>query len=512
MWHTNQHSDAEETKHAISTTVYAPEEIGFIHTRSDAFTYFSGSKAGNRETFGMPISDLMPKINAFSATAEKTCADFSTHLDTRKISDRLKKFSLAVEKMNRSFSCGHSYSDVNEMTEKLLKTGHIPVMLSTINPVAIFECATRSIQTWEVQEYFTRIAGSQDQGRAYLVKHDIMVEIAHLRRDFFQQRQQAAIPDTPLFILYNNLLSQLNALIGENQKTMPAEYEEFDLYPSFVYRVVDIINHFEEGDFRNDLLAFLERYLPPFSGYPYAPQKGEDDAATVWHQRHLSALLYKKIEDYLANKVGIRRQTTEREESIDLTAEQDSKLQMILPLLVYLNSPQNPFAQDGLFGDICSNEFHKEALTAYEAHEKQGSGLDCVYLTCLSDIDGGKKTLHLPAPMPNITISLLPQKVEFTADQMERLLYGSSATESAAQQQAARPSWSSFFSSLLGANTASNSAAANIQSESAQRHRQLALPQPPQCLQLAYNPPVVVAPEPKPAAEEKTSAPSCSKN
>ena len=50
----------------ITKYQHAPEKLGFTHTRETRFTYFSGSKAGVRTSFGLTCEEFTRLIETFS--------------------------------------------------------------------------------------------------------------------------------------------------------------------------------------------------------------------------------------------------------------------------------------------------------------------------------------------------------------------------------------------------------------------------------------------------------------
>jgi hypothetical protein len=80
-------------------------------------------------------------------------------------------------------------------------------------------------------------------------------------------------------------------------------------------------------------------------------------------QKELSSMIYIAIQGYIKNDIKLGEG--------EMSEEQDNMLQAILPLIAYLNSPKNPWAHNGLFGNEITNAFHKDALAAYQSHESK---------------------------------------------------------------------------------------------------------------------------------------------
>ena len=435
MWQANE----------LSTHIYAPNNVGFIHTAPERFTYFSGSKAGARTTFGFSCEEMLALLNKAVPEFIKQYAD-SNNGDINRYLKNITNLLATVQQQVADFKSDKSYTSDKEAAEAVVASGHIPIILGSILPAVQYQRAARSVSASDVEYYFGRVPSARQQCREYLVKQDIMKAIAAFRNRVNSERYTHTKGETLYF--FNSLINMLDEkIIKLNQKSMPTECEQFDLYPTFRQKIhtywCQIPNEPAYKEFFAEMANALE-----FS-------KG----ATTYHaQQALADAMYTICIAFINKHVGINSSS----ESMELTVVQDNHLQTILPLVAYLNSEQNPFARNGIFGKMANSNFHIEALGAYQSHESNEKPQDYR----VDEFAYEAKNHKHPS---------------FDDAQIEKLLFG--ASDLAQSNTAAGGFFGGIGQTLRGLLT-DGTANASQTSDSNRRRELLALPTPQQYLML----------------------------
>ncbi|MDR3476913.1 MAG: hypothetical protein P4M14_02640 [Gammaproteobacteria bacterium] len=436
----------------VSTHVHAPSDIGFIHTEKGQFTYFSGSAGGAKTTFGMPAADLVKLISNVSQTFLK--AELGNSKTQKELLDAFYTLNQDCVYLLDALNNKRKYTTSEEMNNALLGSGHIPLTMSAIAPASQYEVAVRSVASFHLTEYFGHFPSAAVQAKEYLIKQDMMVQVANFRKTVVQARY-AQQPESPEFYFCNRLLSVLDEqIIKVNQKTMPKESAQFDLCHTFEGKVAELIYRMDESLVGEELILNLTLCMNSCRIFQESHQHGQVDN-TVERQNKMSYDLYAILGKF-ADKLGFSG-----EGDIEVTDEQDKILQNILPLIAYLNSTSNPFARDGLYGKLETNAFHEAALVEYKKHESK----------------------ERSKPFNFQYMHVKEKHAEYNGDQIEKLLYGST-NEQAKDASATSSFFSSIGKALRNITSDGSVSSSSIQSQSAQRRDRLALPMPKQYLLL----------------------------
>jgi hypothetical protein len=437
-----RHEEEKNADSRVSTHVHAPSDVGFIHTEQGQFTYFSGSAGGAKTTFGMSAVDLAKVI---SATSDKILhAELGNSATEREVLNKLVAMREFCEHRAAALGKNEIYQNAAEMTDSLLGSGHIPLILSGIAPASQYEIAVRSVSSYDLHVYFDLFPAAAVQAKEYLVKQDLMKSVADFRQMVVRMRytQQS---ESPGFYFCNRILAVIDdSIIKANQKTMPKECAQMDLCHTLQATVAKLINEIDESIVGEELILNLTLCL-----------SNVERQNTVEYQKKISDALYDVLGKF-ADKLGFSG-----EGDIEVTDEQDKILQDILPLIAYLNSTRNPFARDGLYGKLETNAFHEAALVEYKKHESKELSRPFVF-----------NYAHEKA-----------KKEEYNGDQIEKLLYGS-ANEQVKEASAVSGFFSSMSNALKSITSDSSASSSSIQSQSEQRRQRLALPVPKQYLLL----------------------------
>lgn len=418
---------------------FVPDNAGFTHPLESQFTHFQTK--GNHRYFGLSCEHLNSIMDTFAQEfIQKSREVFRDHLQREEfklILNSLERTQHNINSLLTSFKTNHLYMHPEAVSKQVIKTGHIPVMLTHIATASSYEKAARSISSVDVQEFFHRFQNAQAQGREYCVKVDMMTSIAKLRNDIITYRYTLDIKDS-LVVLCNQLIAELDTkIINVNQNAMPKEYEQFDLYHTFASKIAELTCQLDSKA-NQQTLNVINKIVTVL-------RTDQSRSLTVNAQERISTEMYNILIEYVNRDIGLGNAVAGE---VNLTVEQDEMLQRILPLVAYLNSPANPFARNGLFGDLISNPFHNEAIKAYTAHESK------------------EKTVS-----PTIQYHFVEpaNRLEFTGEQIDQLLDG----KKAAPQSQAGSVLASISGFLRIGNGASNGA-----SQSAERRNLLALPAP----------------------------------
>lgn len=426
----------------ISTHVYAPNNAGFINPHMGQFTHFDSN--GRLESFGMPCDELAKQMKKFVVSFLDKHKELFYQQEfvtlASQVEFKLRAALQEIETLHLQMKNKTRYTEPHEMAPFVIDTGYIPIALSAISPAKDFNRAARTISPNDVAIYFQKFPNAKSQAREYCFKVAMMNIIGKLREDIvalrytFDQQQNSTV-------ICNRLIIDLDEkIIAANQGQLPAEYTQFDLLDTFLKRVHELIcqldakantktQHFIDG-----ILSLLNSTI----GNTYSAQE------------KTSSAIYQIMEIYVRNDIGIGGPT-------ELTFEQDDMLQAVLPLIEYMNSAQNPFARNGLFGVIATSESHKRALKAYSEHEKEQSS----YF---------EKFSYQYQPRSS--------HVEYNDAQIGHLLDGNNAAGRAtksAKQSSVKGAFGNLFISGAGSTQSSSS-----NSQSGQRRQLLALPQPEQ--------------------------------
>ena len=457
QFHERKTSASADSRQLAIRQEYAPDNSGFLHTMPTRFTYFEGSQTGTRTTFGMEHQEITRLFREFAAKQA------AAHKELKLL---LTQCLNQIETLNREYEQGSLYNRNDVIAQGVVNTGHIPIILSAINPAGIYNRAARSIRAQDVELYFTSMPTDEavTQASLYLVKQMVMSSIAELNRNIRALRQSVSQRDDQrgLFYACNAVLKALQTdVIAPNQQSMPNQYVEFDLLQPFRETVYALICKIDKRLIPESSINAL---LNSISG-------AKDGETCFYAQERITNTLYSEIQTILAKPpLGITKDFS----GAALTEQQDAMLQAILPLIAYLNSEFSPFARNGVFGDMASTPFHSKALEEYRSHESQEFA---VY----------KNYSYTPQIDSNPT--------EFNAEQMEQLLFGKNSPE---QAPAAQGFFSSMQRALMGMLTSSATAAPTSSTQDSRR-TQLALPVPPKYL-------AIEAPPAPPAPEDGASA------
>jgi hypothetical protein len=438
---------------ALTVHVHAPEFSGFTHTIESRFTHFAGSEAGSRTTFGMSAKDLATLVTKFSDEYYENEAKIlraNPRLPTapNELKVKLDTFVTAIKGLAQQHKDNKIYQHNSTMVNALKTTGHIPLILSKACAAAQYGRSTRSLNSTDLEDYYGKYPFAQTQAVEYLVKQEMMQKVAELYREIsaFRNTLPTGQPD---YIACTRLMTAVNEkIIKINEATLPAEYVQFDLYHTFIQKLIELTCQINPQLIDQATIDSIMRMIT-------FVKSGE---STVENQKAVSENLYKVLQHFFESKgVGIV-------EDLKITDALDAVLQEILPIAAYLNSQFNPFSQDSVFGTVVTSKFHDEALKAYRAHESK----------------------HTVSPYPpekdrderyQYKYKPTVRTEEFSADQIEKILLG----EIEAAPQAAPSTASSFLSSMSSfwqRVTDGNAVATVATSESRRRREQAALPAP----------------------------------
>jgi hypothetical protein len=427
------------TDTALILPIYAPETIKFTHTLPTRFTYFVGSDAGGRETFGLTVSNVVLLIEKFVLGFNRDHDTLVQKNQTEPLSDDMKKkldvLLAEATNLETEYKTGMIYNNLNvrEMAEALIATGHLPLILTTIAPAAQYEIATRAVNSMDIDTYFTLHSAAKAEGAEYLVKQDIMRRVGEFYQTIRKHRLSTT-KESHEFYTCNRLLERINKdIIEPNAVSMPSEYVEFDLLKAFTDQIFQLTCEMnpQVGLDR----AFIDSIIEAINIF-------EKDTVTT------QKLISKKIYEIYATT--LKGMGCDPKDVIELTEETENILQTILPLVAYLNSMYNPFARNGVFGKMVSNPFQTKAIDAYQKHES-------------------KQTERESKPYEYKWVLKDVRATKFNDAQLEALMYGTKAKHS------------SMFATLSNtwlAMTSSNSVASASTSQSAERRAALTLPVP----------------------------------
>jgi hypothetical protein len=469
---------------ALSTYVYAPTNVAFMHTSGTQFTHFSESKAGNRTTFGLSCEQLLelakPAMEKFSQQ-NRSSADRVVRQYLNELSTLSNTLACMVEDFKRGSSLGErakailtwsegpkpSYSTDYDAAKAVVDSGHIPIMLSAILPATQYARAARTVEASDVQYYFGKMVGSRQQCREYLVKQDMMKAIAAFRTKINLGR--CSLPGGEALSFCNSLIKMLDdEIINPNRKSLPANCETFDLYDTFVTKLSDLYCQIPNKPEYKDFIFNLQNALRARALYGYT---------TYHYQEKVSDEVYAVLINFVHKHVGLSKDS----ESVKLTAARDDHLQAVLPMIEYINSAVNPFARDGLFGELVRNEFHNIALGAYAEHESK------MKINPTTRYEYFARTSSHP---------------KFNNDQVAKLLFGSE--ETAEDEEVDKKGQGKESVGFLGRLMLEGSTSENTKSDSDRRSAMLELPMPQRYENLLTH----VAPPPAAAASSSPLAPA----
>jgi hypothetical protein len=456
---------------AIVKYQYAPDTIGFTYTRPTRFTYFSGSRAGARTSFGLSCVEFAGLVAQFAEDFSRNAGSYGRELDAC-----VQKLARDIQDLKMKFDANQLYQTNKEIALGAKNTGHIPVILSAITAAASYEKAARMVDEDDVMAYFDIMPGAAAQAREFLVKQDMMKVLVAFREELQGLRYRSH--DSGNFLMAcNTLIKEVDdRIFSANTRALPRDCEEFDLFEPFVTRVFELVRQFDDkyfvvNDFGvNELKTSL---LVHIRNLENVVRDSRADYACYLAQEAFSKFLYEQLQFFFKKYLNLDAKT----EEMELTDEQDAMLQDALPLLAYLNSEHNPFGRTGLFGKLVSNAFHNEALEAYKSHERK--------VECRFDF-------LPPLFRTRFASDRRASAMEYSGDQMTTLLFGPQEPE---KKQTGGVS--GFFAGLFG--EASAGGRDQRRSESQQRRELLALPMPPQYQQflaIEWNPKQSGAPKP----------------
>lgn len=333
--------------------IHAPDNSGFTHTSPTEFTYFSGSDAGVRKTFGLPCEELYKLVEkVVQSFIQKFGSDAVGNAKTT--IQELKNLVLVLVTHLENLKHNKAYVHFGDLANAVVASGHIPIIMEAGSPAQKFERAARSITPTDLSIYFENVPSAYEQCREYVIKQIMMEKIISFRKKVVDYRYN----DPVNICFYNNLITYINKQIIEvNQKSLPSECEYFYLYETFRRKIHHLMCQMPDEKGYYELYNTIGRVLA-------SCQIG----TTYQAQSVLSDSLYNALQNFVEKTIKI---SSKAEDCVELTLEQDNHLQAILPLVALLNSPKNPFARNGLFGKVVSSGFHSKALKAYESHESQ---------------------------------------------------------------------------------------------------------------------------------------------
>lgn len=418
---------AAESK-ALAIRTHVPIKGGFQALNPGQFTYFAS--AGARETFGMPCAEFVTLVSKFCDAHQEPAFDA--------IFSRLKR---DVEKMAQDLRTKQAYaSHIDIAIAVVNNTGHIPIMLSRIFPATIYKRSARSLQSRDVSAFFSDVLGAAEQGREYLVKHDMTIAVRDCLRELYQLRYDSE-SDRDVFYACNRvILALFSEVIDKNRETMPKDCAQFDLFSTFVENIHRLVN---QSDSKIIPRKNLDNILDIINR--------KNGMATFEAHKKTSDELYAFLQDMITTVVGVPKDGSD----VALTPDQDKKLQALLPFVAYLNSESNPFARAGLFGKEVGSAFIAKALEEYAAHESKETWKHTRY------------EYHYEAPT---------NPTEFDEDQIDRLLDGPAKDSHA--PAAAGGMFASLTATLRGLLTDSATASSATHSDTDRRNEMLALPMP----------------------------------
>jgi hypothetical protein len=423
----------------LSKYIFAPDNSGFTHPLKTQFTHFKAK--GNYDFFGLSCKDLNKIMSQFCKEfIQESKSTFKDHTSRREFTAIIAEVGSTVDFINgllQALKSNTIYESSSSISTQVIETGHIPIMLKSIAPASGYQIAARRVSSADIEVFFQRFPNASQQGREYCVKTDMMARVAKLRKWVVETRYLLNAND-PLIILCNKLIMNLDTkIIAENQKHLPPEYEQFDLYDTFVEKVYELTCRLDIT--KQSTKTLVDQIMGAINTQDY-------DDITVSAQQKLATHLYELLIKYVNYTIGLGNESGS---DVELTEEQDAMLQNVLPLIAYLNSTANPFSRNGLFGKEITNAFHREALNAYKDHESKEKCWGAKREYCF------KQT---PA-----------SQWEFNGEQIEHLLDGKKASKQ--QIDGILGALSNF---LLLANASSTGTV----SQSAERRAQLALPAP----------------------------------
>lgn len=406
---------------AVSTHIFAPDNSGFTCTKKDQFTYFKGT--GSRERFGLTFADVEEKTRLFITSYKQTgCPE--------RIIDLLAKLEHDMMLVKSTPILSN-----NDIANFVINTGHIPIVLSHISAARDYSKAARSIHSQEVSNFFGHVPEAAAQALIYTAKQRLMQLIKDFRADLCTERTRIENTEQQTLLLLNRMIIDLDRqVIFENQRSLP-NYEQFDLSQTFFDKIGALVCKLDAKH-----QAFINDVFKSLNEIPGQFQK------TVEAQRELSKAVYSRLKDHIEHTIGLPLgENNDDESQQEMTEEQDSMLLDVMPILVYLNAPTNPFARNGLVGRIATDAVYEEALNAYVDHESRERFPSMAYV-------------YRYDPSSNIHYT-------YTDEQIDALLFGVEAT---------CRNGTGFFAGLL--------------SSQPRRHGQLEIPAAPQHLAITAGP------------------------
>ncbi|MHA7840590.1 MAG: hypothetical protein ACX932_01825 [Gammaproteobacteria bacterium] len=475
-------SKKETTNTQLSSQVeYAPNNVGFIVCSSEKFTYFANSEQGKEKHFGLTLEETK---KCFKAFFDNMCTQYNDKngFDAIKLlmeeidnimEEEQKKYSDEKKIMSRFF--GGDFDEKRQVIMKLSHclqdSGHIPILLSEINDAEVFKLATRAIDVFKIAWYFENVNhAAVSQALEYAAKHNMMTAVKKLHDTLFNNRYEVANDeDSALLFLYNTIIYHLeNDVIKSNQKSLPA-FVEFDLCSTFVekvHRFVEAMPHeaftTEEG-IAVDLSTLRVKLFNIYKGYRQHSASNPYEQQSQYCQQ-----LYGALQEYV-KALGLPEDMDSAPDDFEgLSIAMEANLKYLLPLIQYLNASDNPFARNGLFGQLFKIPLHSKAKKYYERHESR--------MPCYSGPD-------------DLTYQSRPLLV-FNEDQIDQLLYGSEEVDKMMEKLSGLGGKvKSFFGLLTSGDTDEYLIPKNFAERQQQQSNQLlALPQPEKYqLRLTYN-------------------------
>lgn len=432
----------------LSTVVYAPENTAFMHTHKDQFTYFKGSKSGSYSTFGLSTAELNTLFQKFVLQVKGEYENSTSQQIKEQIfnlENLAKEFEVVIAVRKNDLKGGGDYKTANKITGAVHRYGHIPLILSAYRAPIVRTRSAQTVSVSDVQEYCFASLGAYTQAIEFVHKQSMMEKIASLRNSLVQLRYTVSRSDS-LFYFCNAVIVKLdNDIIEKNQKSLP-DLEKFDRPVPFLKNVAKAVFSIPKGEDGNQLKGVLEKYA--------------ENANTTAGQKQLSEKLYGAVKNIVISLGFDDNDDSGSGEEVVVTKAAYTRLKYLLPLINYLNSPTNPWAQNGVHGKVFTSPLHNQALNEYAEHESHSfdsysynHSYGQVYTNLEKEF--GKEEFN--------------NSIEFNEAQIDQLIYGNEDVQQS----------SGFFSRLTQTLTGGSGP---------QREKVLALPQPEQYLMLEYKP------------------------
>lgn len=381
-----------------------PNEVRFIYTNTLYFLYVTSEK--KTDTFGLSLEDTIKMMENLQT---RHAARISVRPDrTSRFTDNVKEYISEIKSIVTEYKkrISNKYenldtSQVNDFINRFADTHFVPYFMRFTgkNTHLMTEITAESILKMGLPP------ASYHEAEKYIAKHLVMMKIGkaleairgELKKEVGSQDQEEL----------TFIEAALNNIVDENLKNIPP-YELFFYYPTFILKISSFIKSFKKMNIPlGDLIE---------SDIRDNDQESFDNYEKF---KKLSSKIYERLANFYEEMKLIFADSPEQVRS----KENEDLLYVFLGVLEILNSPNNPFARNGLLGEELTSTLHTNAKKELKRYEENmfKSGKENIKLEVLLD-----------SPPPAEIIC-------YDMDQRHHLLFGSRGT------QAKRSTLSSFF-------------------------------------------------------------------